>query len=35
MPKLDAYETLVKYWQDKAKEEGLQQGLQEGEADLK
>ncbi len=23
MPKLDAYETLVKYWQDKAKEEGL------------
>jgi predicted transposase/invertase (TIGR01784 family) len=30
MPKLDAYETLVKYWQDKAKEEGLQKGLQEG-----
>jgi predicted transposase YdaD len=22
MPKLDAYGTLVKYWQDKAKEEG-------------
>jgi predicted transposase/invertase (TIGR01784 family) len=30
MPKLDAYETLVKYWQDKAKEEGLQEGRQEG-----
>ncbi|MGI0480989.1 DUF2887 domain-containing protein [Geminocystis sp. CENA526] len=30
MPKLDAYETLVKYWQDKAKEEGLQKGIEEG-----
>lgn len=30
MPKLDAYETLVKYWQDKAKEEGIQKGLEEG-----
>ncbi|MBL1209503.1 DUF2887 domain-containing protein [Geminocystis sp. GBBB08] len=30
MPKLDAYETLVKYWQDKAKEEGLQKGMEEG-----
>jgi predicted transposase YdaD len=30
MPELNAYETLVKYWQDKAKEEGLQKGRQEG-----
>jgi predicted transposase/invertase (TIGR01784 family) len=30
MPELNAYETLVKYWQDKAKEEGLQEGRQEG-----
>lgn len=30
MPELNAYETLVKYWQDKAKEEGLEKGRQEG-----
>ena len=30
MPELGAYDALVKYWQDKAKEEGLQKGHQEG-----
>jgi predicted transposase YdaD len=34
MPELGAYEALVKYWEDKGKEEAEAKGLQKGESEL-